>query len=813
MNDDEKNKIREQRRAQIDCGVTPETPVVPDTCADIDKDRWAKRTDPCADPIPCDPTVFTKPSAKPTTPETDYDEPAPAVIGNEQVTLPCPDGKFGQTVVIATDLVTSEFDWRTIPDIRPEQLDHISRITDLTPLFSQTTDYIMSWARLSVPQATYVVETVTATKAEVQEAAQFAAYQSLDCWFENATQSMQCPEGALTSKVEGGPDVQYSVTVPAGTFRSYNSQEDADLMALLEAQALLVCIYGNDAVTRSCYPHVDSVDVEIKGNPYSVTSEPNTFFSLDSKADANTLAAAAALAALDCWYENEEFTLHCMAKDREERNITLYGVNKVFTIAAVFGGDPVTIPAGRVISLLSTEAANIEAQALAEGSISCTWKNEEGVFTCDEGANPDKTESGSITLAANTFFSIDTADNVLDQIEGYLGVALQCIYCNDEIPPLCNENSLEYTYGIAANVICANTKEEANTIASGVANRPRLSGASSGSCLYGNDEISVTCADKIPGTELSDFDPNSTLAITIPANSYQIRSTNPTEGKTKAQELAGAAAFAALYCFFSNAGGEFFCADADNVSKNSIGSRSNPVVVPAGTFTSMVSMDEVAAQEKAYAEALLDCYYSNDKIVMYCGEPGTDTMTEVSPEANGSHAHPIIIEADVYQSYVSKDNANQLAKTAARTYLDCFLLSDPKEYTCESLGRGGPGLIPTPPLKFPRGYMRTYISREALESDLLIAANSMLQCFYTNEDQSSPPCPDDQVQIGGGIVPAGTVVSPLSKADADKMAGALATAMTACMDPDDDTISGKDGSPGNDGTQKDCQGTCFGFYS
>lgn len=106
--------------------------------------------------------------------------------------------------------------------------------------------------------------------ADTQEAADSLAAANLQCHYENAEQTATCPEGET-----GDP-----VTIPAGTYSSLVSQEDADAQAAAAAEAALVCVVDETSEETTFAPIfsdavftiVDSVDSIFVGGSFQLAN-------------------------------------------------------------------------------------------------------------------------------------------------------------------------------------------------------------------------------------------------------------------------------------------------------------------------------------------------------------------------------------------------------------------------------------------------------------------------------------------------------------------------------------------------------------
>lgn len=855
MEEEQKKLLREMQRREFECEETPV--VLPEEfCDDLDDKRLSTRVDPC-DPVEeCRPPKLLKPAAKPIVIRPVLLLPDPLILSNELVTVYCTAPKTGEAASIEAGQITSDFDWRSIPNIRADQLDLIAKTTNIDSVRTLDPVTVASITKLNPVQVAYFIEAVTEELAALQTAAETAAIQSLICWYDNAEVTVNCESNALPSSL-GDIAVVFSVTIPTGTYRSFTSQSEADNLADAAALAALTCVYGNDEIVRTCTALDFGLDVSPAGTT-SVTIPENSFFSGESKEVANELAVLSALSSLDCFYGNEELVLVCPNTDSESRVVGTSTVTAEFNfigdadITTSRAGSRVVVPAGYVKSLVSVELAQIEAAVIANSLLLCSWVNQELTISCPPSAQSPQT----LTAPAGTFISQFSAGEILDQLENFVLFSLRCIFCNVAVPALCDTGSLDATIGIAAGVICSESAEDAQSIAQELANIPKKNGPSEGVCAYGNDEQSVTCADKV--VSVTGLSSQSVNLVIIPANSYVVTNSDPVAGKIAANALARTAAIAGLYCFFENPVGTFHCGPGltttgayytgggvtsgdfpYDFSVNSIGSTSQPVITQAGMFTSTVSAAEVNAQLVAYVTSIKDCFYDSALVTMRCGllrgamitahdddEPlGTgvmpyDTDTPVDVSAEGSTDNPVIIKAQANQSYISTKDATLASVQQAYGGLDCWIENDERNFFCgdDYTDKTSAGLVVpsnislfSNPLVFPAGYLRSYKSQVDLDNQIVIAAKASIVCLYGNLEVAVPPCADGLISLGPASLPANVIISEIDQESATATAAAIALGLSICLDPDD--IGGGDGSPGNDGPQTNCEGECFGFYS
>ncbi len=117
---------------------------------------------------------------------------------------------------------------------------------------------------ISIP-AGYILSEVSVDEANA--AAEELVNAMLVCEFWNDELTVSCAGGPVM------PGMQQSVTIPANTFSSSSSKEDAEDKALLMAMDMLTCLYCNDELIRTECP--------------ALTIPPCTIISSESKDDAN----------------------------------------------------------------------------------------------------------------------------------------------------------------------------------------------------------------------------------------------------------------------------------------------------------------------------------------------------------------------------------------------------------------------------------------------------------------------------------------------------------------------------------------------
>lgn len=912
--------------------------------------RTAARDDTCGDTVPSRslqqppvrplekcapgeerlPEVFIVPSdPAPAAPPPDQ-FPAPLVVFSEELTVVCADvpdvGPTGAAVTVPYGQYTLAFYFQTVPGILARQLTYIyglsadERAMLLSP--SVTVSTVRAITKLDLSQSSYIKTQLNANRIAVALQARDFALVTLDCYWENTPQTAQCPEGAL---VEPAPvSVVNPFTTAAGTFQSRVSQEDANTQAMLFAQSSLLCQYGNDEITRSCldigFPDPVPNDDNVIGNAGAprvgtITVAANTFFSTESKEEANGQAINAALTSLVCFYLNQPVTRTCT-------DLGFGGGTVVNPVTADLGtpGNPVTVPLGFIVSSVSQVDADTRARSLADGLLNCFWVNVEVTETCQPQTvtNPDGTTRQvaasdrspvrTVTISAGEVSSTVSQEDADTQARLLARLQLECLYCNALIMPVCvppsaidrdplvvpipiewvsSDWSIDATLGVAAGTFCADNAEAADNVATSVGSIPVDTLANGQDCRYANDEVKAGCiatADNIgpftpsSGTGLSErsspnpfaanseeryltvsagtivigekevpddflpgdpfrakqyanqlarqlalsflncfFEsdaktftcagdlglpgvaPTSTDNVTIPAGVFQSLAS-----KAEANASRDALGLSSLYCYYTNIQQQFYCEFKDEVSPRSKGAVSNPVVVPANTFTSFVSQLEVDTQVAIMAASLLNCFWSNVQLSVKCANFG-DQAKGYTLSGTGTTIE-VVVTADRFESIISQEDADQQARAFGLAQTYCFFSNKAISVSCKS-GKFAKGAISSASVS--AGSVTSATSAAEANTLAELVATSALNCVYTNTKQNSDACPGDQRPTVPNVsVPEGTTTGSTQE-EANQAAKNLANSMQGCTN---DPPPG-DGLPGNDGAQRNCAGQCFGVYS
>lgn len=416
--------------------------------------------------------------------------------------------------------------FQAITGIQPQQIAYIGSLTQQARDALIDPDISVADIRrvtlLTQAQALELQEKLTVARATVAQRAELDAISKIVCVWESEEQVVWCGEGALTVAPEGFEDsVSNPSIIAAGTVTSDVSQAAANAEALGLAQLASRCLWGNREVTVSCHGDLGfaeevPVDGELVGEAPrvrvgSVTIAAASIFSDVSQDDADELARQTGLSALDCFYINSE-QIHTCPPDPQ-------AVAADLRPAVANYGNPVTIPAGQIVSNVSTEEANILAADLAAAFLECAWSNTQQIATCPEVA----VESGVIVAASENSpvlefrvlaGEVQSPSSQAEANEEALTralLSLDCLYCNPVIPPLCYPStytpsvlpiplseitdawSLNATRGLPAGTFCSDDAVEIYTLAHSVGDAPAVRDTSDPACPYGNAEIRVSC--------------------------------------------------------------------------------------------------------------------------------------------------------------------------------------------------------------------------------------------------------------------------------------------------------------------------------
>ena len=631
-------------------------------------------------PLPvCDDVVIT------TTPTITPVDDAPPVtttlsyfltILSEPVTVTCSQfpgiGQDGTPVTLPTGSEVSTVDISFLSDSSLSLLlTDVAKANVLSLAIAGNDVSIASQYGTSKAQALTLVSLVQIAQLAVNQAAFDKAAAAIDCAYVNAQVILTCPAGAL-SESSPTPVANNPVVVAEGTFRSAESQGEADNRAYADASARLVCVFPSDEITVTCLSEYGLVGVSSDVNlpPYgerrvaSVTVAAGTYRSTESIADANQMAQEAAVAELRCFYLNAQTLVVCP----DPQHIH----DRPVTYQSGLPGTDITVLDGYFASSNSQAEADALAVEAATDRLDCQFGNAPITVSCPvvpvrfpDGEMVDIYPSAtspvpSVTTPENVFQSpvsqADADDAALTDAES----RLDCIYCNPIIFPRCVEPavlneitlgtrpvpldaleaswSMDTTIGTAADAFCGPDASSVVAQATAAADTPVRQvqpGSSEVECLYGNDILSYKC--QAPAIPLGTFGKpiaDQQLEIVVGANAFTIAITqvpddfmpgSPDNERAKgyANRLALEFAKSTLQCVFYNEYREVTCRVDKlllDVDPRSEGSDIKPVIIKAGEVYSEKSFEDVVEIALTLGKSQLNCYYTSRPATFYCGD-------------------------------------------------------------------------------------------------------------------------------------------------------------------------------------------------
>lgn len=378
----------------------------------------------------------------------------------------------GSAVIVPKGYVTTAIPFSSIPDIASDVLNYIAvnnRETDIEHLLqlvapdlddTRANKLVRSYGFTSA-QAEALVTLFDAAQRKADDSAYTYGESTLVCVWENTVQETSCEDPTMAHYYDH-PDAVHHAVIPAGTYKSLISQDDADSMAADAAAAMLNCFYVSDAVQMSCADlgYEEPVPNTDDGRIGTVVVPKGTFTSTISTADATEQARTYAKSLLVCYYTNTRIELSCEDENARNLGVTPTEGNRVeITLEAgnprIPGkGQVITIEPGVIRSNISTEAAIQEATLLAESLLECCFVNVAKVVTCpdyeytytDENgvkqtklipASREKSPQYSMSIAAGVFSSCVSQEEADREAETFIQSALSCYYCNDVVLPTC----------------------------------------------------------------------------------------------------------------------------------------------------------------------------------------------------------------------------------------------------------------------------------------------------------------------------------------------------------------------------------------
>ena len=304
-------------------------------------------------------------------------------------------------------------------------------------------------------------------------------------------------------------------------------------------------------------------------------------------------------------------------------------------------------------------------------------------------------------------------------------------------------------------------------------------------CVWENTAQETSCED--PAMAHYYDHPDAVHHAVITAGTYK-----SLISQADADRMAADAAAAMLNCFYISNAVQVSCTDLGYEEPvPNTDNRIGTVVVPQGTFTSTIGIEDATEQARTYAKSLLICYYTNTKIELSCEDdnarslgviPTADNRVEITLTANNSRipgkGQSIIIEPGVIRSNISTEAAMQEATLMAESLLECCFVNSAKTVTCpayEYTYTDENGVKQTEPIpaseeKSPQysmditaGVFSSCVSQEEADREAETFIQSALSCYYCNTVVLPTCIPDDILQkVKADIVSGDYSVLPLN---------------------------------------------------
>lgn len=188
------------------------------------------------------------------------------------------------------------------------------------------------------------------------------------------------------------------------------------------------------------------------------------------------------------------------------------------------------------------------------------------------------------------------------------------------------------------------------------------------------------------------------------------------------------------------------------------GSITADYVVDAATIVSRVSQADADAQALALAASLIRCQWVNTEKSAACPE-GADT---------GADKNPVTIPAGTVTSDVSQADADAQAQAAADAALVCQYSNELQTKTCLPDVDGVAALLISNPITVPAGTIKSTISVADANAQAVLLAQAQLQCQWGNDgatftcatkEVEVPLNPTATAAVAGGVVTGLTLVS------------------------------------------------------
>lgn len=272
------------------------------------------------------------------------------------------------------------------------------------------------------------------------------------------------------------------------------------------------------------------------------------------------------------------------------------------------------------------------------------------------------------------------------------------------------------------------------------------------------------------------------------------------EIRAELKEFANTQGVALLQCLYQNNEVSAQCPSRSvtvtdpQVGEVTLSIQGSKVTIPAGTYTSSVSQVAANLAAQNAAEDALTCEWKNDnEFSIFCLAGDGVEETLVQADANGKlfkagdvTIGPSVLTADEFDptdeflEFLKAEREFELGCEYEDETAECF---KPKTCSCPegTIEYGDENYdVPIDLCDYegysrPNGTLFKSSDPEAVEE----ACDEVLYCTWSN-DEVKAVCPDNKVVIYAVTIPAGTVVSDVSKEDANELAQDLANEVVEC---------------------------------
>lgn len=650
----------------------------------------------------------------------------------------------------------------------------------------------------------------------------------------------------------GGGSVGDDVTALAGAFiESFYFQDVPNI-----SDEQLTFISTLDDATRLVLAD-PTTPISVVVNLTGLTTAQATYVSTEVntlKSAANAAAELYAQSQLDCVWGNVVTTVNCDTVD-----LGAYTNDTVPAGQANNVNNPVTVAANTYTSAISQSDANEQAEQAAEAARVCLWGNDEVTVYCTDADAGGFTEAvpvdtvavsldgrmriGQVTVAADSTYSAIDKDTATSIARAIALAQLDCFYVNAAAVVTCDDvgkvgattapvsaatylegNPVNIPAGLITSVVdTADANAQANTL-----------GLSLLLCYWENDRVYKEC----PPIDYVNYEGDAIelrpKAAPVSANFSTVVAAGEVRSytsKADANAQAEIIALAALDCTYCNEEVLPVCIPDFYTISN--------VPIPLGDYDSNtwavdatrgVAADTFCCDAADCSQGIadtfgsvtlssqslgLDCTYTNREVVVTCP---TGTIGTNGVRCTGGDCNTVTITAgllSVSESQVGpgeapQDVVDQLAQELAVAMLNCYWENTTQNAGCPANGHFYPGSIPS--ASVPAYTVTSFRSQAEADTLALAVAQASLFCVYGSDPVTGGGggCGPGEVEISQGSFGINAFSSAISTGDATALAQTLADQMSICLDPDD--IPGL-GSPGDTGAPGTCDGTCYGYYS